>query len=148
MDSRNLLSRTHNEIRKIRQLRAQLEGLQLRLEQVDDPDIDMDGLLQEIEALLATITPIEEALYQTKNESPQDPLNYPIRLNDKLTSLMSTVDIGDARPTSSAVAVKSELSAAIVAELDQLHVVWNESVPALNSRIQSMAIDLVSISDK
>ena len=148
MDSRDLLSRTHNEIRKIRQLRAQLEGLQLRLGQVDDPDINMGGLLEEIEALLATITPIEEALYQTKNESPQDPLNYPIRLNDKLTGLMSTVDVGDARPTSSAVAVKSELSAAIVAELDQLDVVWNENVPALNSRIQSMDIDLVSISDE
>ncbi len=148
LESRDLLSRTHNEIRKIRQLRTQLEGLQLRLEQVDDPDINMGGLLEEIEALLATITPIEEALYQTKNESRQDPLNYPIRLNNKLTSLMRTVDVGDARPTSSALVVKSELSAAIVAELDQLDVVWNENVPALNSRIQSMGIDLVSISDE
>jgi hypothetical protein len=87
-------------------------------------------------------------LYQTKNESSQDPLNYPIRLNNKLTSLMRTVDVGDARPTTSAIAVKSELSSAIEANLDQLDIVWNENVPALNSSIQAMGIDLVSISDE
>jgi hypothetical protein len=142
MESRDLLSRTHNEIRKIRQLRSQLENLQTRLEKADLADIGSAGVLEEITALINTITPIEEALYQTRNESRQDPLNFPIRLNNKLTSLMSTVDVGDARPTSSALAVKSELSSAIEANLDQLDIVWNENVPALNSSIQAMGIDL------
>jgi len=106
------------------------------------------GVLEEITVLINTITPIEEALYQTKNESRQDPLNYPIRLNNKLTSLMSTVDVGDARPTASAIAVKNELSRSIETELGQLDVVWNENVPALNSSVQAMGIDLVSISDE
>ena len=148
IESRDLLSRTHNEIKKIRQLRTQLESLQSRLDVVGATDEESASLLHEITALLDTITPIEEALYQTKNESRQDPLNYPIRLNNKLTSLMGTVDVGDARPTSSAMMVKSELSNAIEAELGQLEVVWFENVPALNSRIQSMGIDLVSISDE
>ena len=148
IESRDLLSRTHNEIKKIRQLRTQLESLQSRLDVVGATDEESASLHQEITALLDTITPIEEALYQTKNESRQDPLNYPIRLNNKLTSLMGTVDVGDARPTTSAMMVKSELSTAIEAELAQLEVVWFENVPALNSRIQSMGIDLVSISDE
>jgi hypothetical protein len=148
LESRDLLSRTHNEIRKIRQLRYQLENLQSRLEKADLEDIGAAGVLEEITVLINTITPIEEALYQTKNESRQDPLNYPIRLNNKLTSLMSTVDVGDARPTISAIAVKNEISSAIETELGQLDVVWNENLPALNSSIQSMGIDLVSISDE
>jgi photosystem II stability/assembly factor-like uncharacterized protein len=147
-DARDLLSRTHVEIRKIRQLRSQLESLQGRLEQVSEADANAASLLDEISALLETIDPIEKALYQTQNESPQDPLNYPIRLNNKLTSLMRTVDVGDARPTASAIAVKNELSAEIEAELQQLESVWNENVPALNSQIRSMDIDLVSIPEE
>ena len=60
---------------------------------------------------------------------------------------MNTVDVGDARPTASAVAVKNELSAALESELQQLDSVWNENVPALNSQIQSMGVDLISISE-
>jgi photosystem II stability/assembly factor-like uncharacterized protein len=144
-ESRDLLSRTHGEIRRIRELRAQLDALQVRLEKEAEGDADMADLLAEITALQETITPIEEALYQTQNESRQDPLNYPIRLNNKLTSLMRTVAVGDSRPTSGAIAVKNELSTAIESELAQLDSVWNENVPALNSRMQSMGIDLVTV---
>jgi hypothetical protein len=58
---------------------------------------------------------------------------------------MGTVAVGDTRPTASALAVKTELASAIEAELQQLDSVWNENVPALNSRIQSMGIDLVTV---
>ncbi|MDA0994168.1 MAG: glycosyl hydrolase [Proteobacteria bacterium] len=147
MSSRELLSTTHAEIRKVRQLRSQLEALMIRLEK-EAPDSRVTELLTEIGALIDTINPIEEALYQTQNESRQDPLNYPIRLNNKLTSLMKTVDVGDARPTVGAIAVRDELGKAIQSELAQLEAVWTEHVPALNSEIQSMGIDLVSISEE
>jgi len=147
-EARNLLSRTHGEIRRIRLLRTQLEGLQARLEKESEGDADVADLAAEVTALLETITPIEEALYQTQNESRQDPLNYPIRLNNKLTSLMRTAAVGDAQPTAAAVAVKDELSAAIESELGLLDSVWSENVPALNSRIKSMGIDLVTTADE
>ena len=82
-DARDLLSRAHQEIARIRQLRGQLEGLQVRLERIGDADANAVALLEEIGVLLETIDPIEQALYQTQNESRQDPLNYPIRLNNK-----------------------------------------------------------------
>ncbi|MDX1404240.1 MAG: hypothetical protein R3192_06875 [Woeseiaceae bacterium] len=145
LEARDLLSRTHVEIRRIRELRAQLDSLTARFEKGAEGDADLESLLAEIKAIDETITPIEEALYQTQNESRQDPLNYPIRLNNKLSSLMRTVDVGDARPTASAIAVKNELSAAIESELGQLDVVWDENVPALNSRIQELGIDLVTV---
>lgn len=148
MDTRDLLSRTHVEIRKVRQLRTQLEALTSRLEKEAESDSRVESLLEEVGVLIETIDPIEEALYQTQNESRQDPLNYPIRLNNKLTSLMNTVDVGDARPTDSAIAVREELSTAIRSELEQLDAVWEQNVPALNSEIQAMGIDLVSISEE
>jgi len=145
--ARDLLSRTHNEIGRIRSFRGQLETLQARLTTEPEPGEAMAGLAEEIDALLQTIGTIEESLYQTQNQSRQDPLNYPIRLNNKLTSLMNTVDVGDSRPTASALAVRDELSAAINAQLDQLDAVWNERVPALNSRIRALGIELLSVDD-
>jgi len=146
--TRDLLSRAHVAIRKVRKLRTQLDALKARLEMEADGDEATTELIEEIDLLVETITPIEESLYQTQNESRQDPLNYPIRLNNKLTSLMGTVDVGDARPTDSAIAVREEIGAAIESELELLDVVWEENVPALNSQIQSMGIDLVSIPDE
>ena len=58
---------------------------------------------------------------------------------------MRTVAVGDTRPTAGAIAVKNELTTAIESELVQLDSVWNENIPALNSRIQSMGIDLVTV---
>ena len=56
--------------------------------------------------------------------------------------------MGDVRPTAGAIGVRDELSGAIESELAQLDVVWDENVPALNSKIQSMGIDVVSISEE
>lgn len=148
VETRDLLSAAHTEVRKIRRLRTQLEALQIRLEQVAETDSGVADLLTEVSAIMETIEPIEAAIYQTQNESRQDPLNYPIRLNNKLTSLMRTVDVGDARPTEGAIGVRDELSTALESELALLESVWEENVPALNSQIQEMGIDLVSISDE
>ena len=148
IDTRNLLSRAHGEVRKIRKLRGQLEALQMRLEADAESDSRVADLLEEVSLLIDTVTPIEESIYQTQNESRQDPLNYPVRLNNKLTSLMRTVDVGESRPTRGAEGVRDELSAALESELQLIDEVWTQHVPALNSEIQAIGIDLVSISDE
>ena len=63
------------------------------------------------------MTAIEEALYQVKNQSAQDPLNFPIKLNNRLASLRRSVENGDARPTDGAYLVFKELSAELAGHL-------------------------------
>ena len=91
------------------------------------------------------MTAIEEALYQTQNQSRQDPLNFPIRLNNKLTSLMQIVENSEGRPTQQAYAVKAELSAAIEAELSALQRIWEDRIPALNQQVRDSAIDAIVV---
>ena len=45
------------------------------------------------------ITAVEETLYQTKAKSSQDVLNYPIRLNDKISGLYDYAVSGNYAPT-------------------------------------------------
>ena len=61
-------------------------------------------------AWLKAITEVEEAIYQTKNRSGQDPLNYPIRLNDKLAGVFSNVSGSNFRPTKQAYEVFNMLA--------------------------------------
>ncbi len=83
-------------------------------------------------ALAKKLTAIEEALHQTKARSPQDVLNYPIRLNNRLASLAGTVSTGDDRPTNQAEEVAQELTRQIDSELAKLRRVLEEDVTRFN----------------
>jgi photosystem II stability/assembly factor-like uncharacterized protein len=61
--------------------------------------------------LLDRLSQIEEELYQVKNQSGQDPLNFPIRLNNRLAALQEIVETGDAPPTAGDIQVFQALSA-------------------------------------
>jgi photosystem II stability/assembly factor-like uncharacterized protein len=72
---------------------------------------------------LKGVTEVEEAIYQTKNRSGQDPLNYPIRLNDKLAGVLSNISGGDFRPTKQSYEVFAMLAKQLdvqLAKLDKL----------------------------
>ncbi|MFP3938758.1 MAG: WD40/YVTN/BNR-like repeat-containing protein [Thermoanaerobaculia bacterium] len=127
---RDKLTETHREIRRIRDVRGQVEDLTKRLE--DAGSEPPEELRESADALVERITEIEEVLYQTKNQSRQDPLNFPIRLNDKLANLLGLASVGDSRPTDQMLAVRDELVGAIDAELAELRTVWDEDLPELN----------------
>ncbi len=76
--------------------------------------------------VIKELTSIEEAIYQTKNKSGQDPLNYPIRLNDKLAGVFSNAMSGTTRPTDQAVRVFKNLSAELQVQLDRLAAVQKQ----------------------
>ncbi|MEY8780639.1 WD40/YVTN/BNR-like repeat-containing protein [Allomuricauda sp. XS_ASV26] len=70
---------------------------------------------------LKKLDAIESELYQVKNESNQDPLNYPIKLNNKLASLSLIVDSAESKPTNGAYQVYEELSQELAKLLDELN---------------------------
>jgi photosystem II stability/assembly factor-like uncharacterized protein len=71
--------------------------------------------------LLDGLSKIEEDLYQVKNQSGQDPLNFPIKLNNRLAALERSVETGDARPTAGSYQVFKELSAELETQMDALN---------------------------
>ena len=89
------------------------------------------------------MTAIEEALYQTKNRSSQDPLNFPIRLNDKLSSVADSAAGGDFAPTAQARAVYADLVGQIDAQLAQLRALWEKDLPALNELVKKSEVAAV-----
>ena len=85
------------------------------------------------------------SLYQTKNESGQDPLNFPIRLNNRLASLRRSIENGDARPTDGSYQVFKELSAELEEHLNDLEKELENNLSPLNEKLESVSIDPLSI---
>jgi hypothetical protein len=95
------------------------------------------------DALAAKLTAIEGEIYQYRNRSSQDPLNYPIRLNNKLAALQGVVEGGDARPTDQSYAVFKDLSARLDAEVARLESLVSTDLAAFNQRLAAAGLDPV-----
>jgi photosystem II stability/assembly factor-like uncharacterized protein len=138
---RDKLSETHNAVIQIRDVRKQVEDLLKRVAGQPNFKVVNDAGT----ALNKNLTSIEEALYQTKNQSNQDPLNFPIRLNNKLASLGGVVMSAEAAPTSQSYAVYDELVTQIDAELQKLAQLMRTDVPAFNQLVRDQNIPAVIV---
>ena len=135
------LTETHQTISDIRAMRAQLKSYEEKIK--GDPA--MKDIADKSKTIDSMMTKVEEELYQTKNKSGQDPLNFPIRLNNKLAYLNSITNRGDFPPTQSSQTVKQEIIEKINTEIIKWQTILNQDIPALNDLIKSRAIDPISI---
>jgi hypothetical protein len=102
-------------------------------------------LLAFADTLVKDLTKIEEILYQTKSKSGQDPLNFPIRLNNKLAHLNSLTRIGNYAPTQQAIDFKNEITTEIDVELAKLNALFTNGVKELNRKVKESDIDLIQL---
>jgi hypothetical protein len=86
--------------------------------------------------MLAELSSVEDSLYQTKNRSGQDPLNYPIRLNNKIAALAGVAGSAEARPTDQTVTVFKDLSAQLDVQLARMQRALR-TLPRINSILKS-----------
>ena len=132
---RDKTSAANRAVIRIRKTRT---AIQERLQ--ERSDADLEKLANELFAQLAKI---EEDLYQVRNQSNQDPLNFPIKLNNRLASLRRSVENGDARPTDGANRVFEELSKELEGTLEQLDETLGAALPALNQLLKALGQEVV-----
>jgi uncharacterized coiled-coil protein SlyX len=109
----------------IRELKKQMDELQ-----------KADGSLKaEFDPLRAKLSAVEEEVYQVRNRSNQDPLNFPIKLNNKLASLERVVETGDGKPIAGVYSVFKELSDLLAAQRARLDAALKTDLPAINKRL-------------
>lgn len=89
-----------------------------------------------VNPFLKEISLIEADLYQVKNQSGQDPLNFPIKLNNRLASLRRSVENGDAKPTDGAYLVFDELSTELNMHLGKLNKILSSDLKKINQLLK------------
>jgi len=138
---RDKMTDTHRTIEDIRLVRKQMKGYEEMIKGMDQ----VDEIIAKMKNIDSAMTQIEEALYQTKNQSPQDPLNFPIRLNNKLAHLTTLTSGNDFPPTVQAIAVKDELIGEIDSYLNQFKQLTVADLKMLNQMIRDRTIDAIML---
>lgn len=132
-------SETQNSIKEIRNIRVQLNSF---TEKSKDLPKEIKDKASDINK---KITTIEETLYQTKSKSGQDVLNFPIRLNDKLSGVFDVANSGYAAPSKQVKEVYSELALQIDAELSKLKAIKQKDLKEFNDLVSTKAVPVIVV---
>jgi photosystem II stability/assembly factor-like uncharacterized protein len=95
------------------------------------------------DSLMKPLTAVEEEVYQVRNRSSQDPLNYPIKLNNKIAALMGVIESADHRPTEQTYQVFDELSKELDAQLQKMAATLKTELPRLNAALKREKLAVV-----
>ncbi len=135
---RDRVTEANTAVIRIRALRDQVND---RLTRV--PERRRAEIQKIADGLLKPLAVVEEEIYQVRNRSSQDPLNYPIRLNNKIAALMGIIERADHRPTDQTYEVFKELSAELEKQLQQMRTTVQAEVPRLNAALKREKVGAV-----
>jgi len=142
-DVNETVDKAHKSIKKIRKIKGQLDAFQ---KQYKDNE-SVKTLVEKAKKLSDDFSEIEKALYQTKNRSGQDPLNFPIKLTNKLAHLNSLVGMDDFPPTQQDISVKNELTGLINTELTKFDQLVTQEIANFNSEFNTLNLNYLFVEE-
>ena len=104
-------------------------------------------MVEKAKALKESFSTVEKALYQTQNRSGQDPLNFPIRLTNKLAHVNSLVGRDDFPPTAQDKAVAAELTQKINEQLEDFDALVDQEMKEFNAEFNKLELDYLAIEE-
>jgi hypothetical protein len=128
---RDAVSAANNAVIQIRSIRQQVDD---RIAKV--PERRRAEIKALADQMMKPLTAIEEEVYQVRNQSIQDPLNYPIKLNNKIAALAGVIESAESRPTDQSYEVFKELNAALDKLLAQKDDVLKRELQRVNAAIK------------
>lgn len=138
---RDKVSEANQGVIDIRKIKEDLGYLKSKIG--SDPEFkSLSDLVKQFEEEL---TAHENNIHQTKNRSVQDPLNYGIKINNRLAHLMVEQAQGDFRPTKQGEEVRQILSKMIDEELAQLHSTIDKNVDRINTAAKEKGVEILTV---
>ena len=141
---RNKASQANDAVLLIRGIKAQVDE---RIKKLDagKPGRKPSPTLVAARSLNEKLSAVEGEIYQVKNRSSQDPLNYPIKLNNKIAALQGVIESADARPTDPSREVFKMLSDKLDAQLGKMDAIIKTDLPKLVALLQKQKLDTVTV---
>lgn len=87
-------------------------------------------------SIKTNLTGVEAEVYQIKNQSGQDPLNFPIKINNKIAALLGSAGSAPGRPTAQATAVFNELNNRLDKEIGRMRKIYVEDLTKYNALLK------------
>jgi hypothetical protein len=137
MRIRDKASEANNAVIQIRSLKQQIAE---RAGKTPDANVKSSA-----DRLTKSLSAIEEEIYQVRNQSNQDPLNFPIRINNRIASLLRAVSTGDGKPIANAAPILADLSADLKNQTDRLQEVLLGDVRGFNELLQKLQLAPIEV---
>jgi photosystem II stability/assembly factor-like uncharacterized protein len=141
---RDKLSQTNQAVIDIREAKQQL-GDYITLWKENS---NAKKVVDTAQGLTKKLTSVEEELYQVKNQAAEDPLNYPIKLNNRIAALLGVVEANDAGPTEQSEAVNEELTSQVNVQLRAAQELLTTEIASFNKMVKDANIPAVTIKPK
>jgi hypothetical protein len=120
------------EVREVREVRAQVDD---RLSKANDASLRALAT-----SFMTNTAAVEGDIYKVRMQASQDPLNYPIKLNNQLAALRGVIESSDNRPTAQAQEAFTVLAGQLDAELTKLQVLFDKDLANLNAKLRSLGL--------
>ncbi len=124
---RDRMTEADDAVKKIRSVKEQLDERAPKMANVKD-----FAMLSK--SLTDSLGSVEDSVYQTRNKSGEDPLNFPVRLNNQIAALLGFVQSGDRRPPPQAYQVFETVSPKLDTQLGR----YEKSVKLYLDKINTM----------
>ena len=118
------VSEANEAVIKARDIKGQVDA---RLEDTDHDEVEAQAVV-----VKDNLSVVEAEIYQVKNQSNQDPLNYPIRINNKLAALLGLVEGSESRPTDQSYVVFRRLADLLDEQMKEMGIIILRDVGRLN----------------
>ncbi|MFW6331540.1 MAG: WD40/YVTN/BNR-like repeat-containing protein, partial [Gemmatimonadota bacterium] len=120
-----------------------IRGIEGQIEDRVDARPDDQELASRAGSLRAKLDAVEGEIYQVRNRSNQDPLNYPIKLNNRIAALLGVVQRAPARPTAQSYEVFEILSGELATQMARLREILNEDLSGFNALLEQRGLEPV-----
>ena len=134
------LTRSHEAISRIREVRGQIETLAKR--------VDDEALTEKADAISEALTAVEEKLHQTKSESSQDILNFPPQIDNQLLYLQGVVESTIGAPAQSSQQRFDELRRELDGYVSELDTILSEQLPELERLVGETGAPRIIVDDR
>jgi photosystem II stability/assembly factor-like uncharacterized protein len=134
---RDKVSEANDAVVRIRDVKTQVAD---RLKKSTDAQLKTKG-----DTLTTHLGAVEEDIYQVRNQSGQDPLNFPIKINNRLASLLGVVGNGDGPPIGAADDIFADLKGELQVQIDRLNRVLTTDLPAFNVEARRLGLEPVVV---
>ncbi len=134
---RDKVTEANDAVIQIRDLKKQVDD---RLGKTPDAQVHTTG-----DKLKTDAGGVEKQVYQVRNAAGEDPLNFPIKTNNRLASLLRVVTSGDGPPIAAAEPIFNDLIKELAGETTELQHVLATDLPAFNAQLKRVGLDPVSV---
>ena len=140
----NFLISVRDQVSKANQTIIDIRKIKKDLQYIIDKSSDKKQLLSLINEFSNKLSVIENRIHMTKNQSRQDPLNYGIRINNRLAFLMGDSQRGDFPPTDQSIEFFNVIKEELNNELANFNKLLNTYVSQINNMIEDNNIKFIS----